>query len=170
MSGEPRLQHYIPRFYLNGFVDPDILAREKKEVIWVYERGKQIRRSSPGHEARQRDFYTFVKDGSRNVDIETWFGKVEDQVAPIVASLVKDKRHITEAERERLALFIGTMQMRTPSGRWLSENRMEPFVTQIMKEAAADAIKFRSFIEENYHLPEGEGFDLEEIRQDILAG
>jgi hypothetical protein len=167
---EPRLQHYIPRFYLNGFTDPGILSREKKEIIWVYERGKQPRRSSPKNEARQRDFYSFVKDRSRNVDVETWFGNLEDQVAPIIARLVKDRRHITETEKQWLALFIGTMQMRTPAGRWLSETRVDPLVTQIMNEAAANAARFRSFIEENYHLPDDEGFDLEEVRQDILAG
>ncbi len=168
---EPRLHHYIPRFYLSGFADPDVLRREKKEIIWVYEREKQIRRSSPENEARQRDFYTFVKDGSRNVEVETWLGNLEDQVAPIIASLAKDRRSITETEKEWLALFIGTMQMRTPSGRYLSEMRIEPFVTRTMKEAAADAAKFRSFIEENFDLPDEDlGFDLEEVRQDILAG
>lgn len=168
---EPRLHHYIPRFYLSGFADPSILRREKKEIIWTYERGKQVRRSYPENEARQRDFYAFVKDGSRNVEVETWFGKLEDQVAPIIASLAKDKRRITESEKEWLALFIGTMQMRTPAGRYLSEMRIEPFVTRTMKEAAADSAKFRYFAEENYHMPEeNQGFDLEEIRQDILAG
>ena len=167
---EPRLQHYIPRFYLSGFVDPDILSSEGKEVLWVYERGKQVRRSSPKSEAKQRDFYTLDVDGSRNVDVETWFGNLEGQVAPIITGLVKDGRHVTETEREWLALFIGTMQCRTPAGRWLADNRMGPAAAQILKEAAADPSKFRSFIEKNYHMPDSEGFGLEEIRRDILAG
>lgn len=168
---EPRLHHYVPRFYLSGFVDPNVLRREKKAIIWVYEKEKQIRRSSPEKEARQRDFYAFVKDGSRNVEIETWLGNLEDQVAPIIASLAKDKRSITETEKERLAVFIGTMQMRTPSGRYLSDMRIEPFVTRTMKEAAADAARFRSFVEQGLQLPgEDLGFDLEEVRQEILAG
>ena len=168
---EPRLHHYIPRFYLSGFADPGALRREKKEIIWVYEREKQVRRSAPAKEARQRDFYAFVKNDSRNVEVETWLGKVEEQVAPIIASLAKDKRRITDAEKEGLALFVGTMQMRTPTGRYLSEMRIDPFVTNVMKEAAADPAKFRSFVEENYQLPaEDVGFDLEEVRRDILAG
>jgi hypothetical protein len=167
---EPRLQHYIPRFYLSGFVDPEILTREGKEVLWVYEKQKPIRCSSPKNEARQRDFYTATQNGSRNVDVEIWFGKLENQVAPIIARLAKDGRHVTEREREWLALFIGTMQGRTPAGRWQDENKIQPAVTQILKEAAADPSKFQSFIKETYHLPESEECTLEEIRQGILAG
>jgi len=166
----PRMQHYIPRFYLSGFADPDILDFEGKEVLWVYERGKQIRRSSPTNEARQRDYYSLVAEGSRNVEVETWLGNLENEVAPIIANLVKDPRHVTELEKQLLALFIGTMQGRTPAGRWFAENKVGPLTNQIIKEAAAHPDKFRSFIKENYHLPEGEDVDLEEVRRDILAG
>jgi hypothetical protein len=167
---EPRLQHYVPRFYLSGFADPDILRTEKKEVIWVYERGKQPRRSSPKSEARERDFYTYVNNGSRNADVEKRLAYLEQQVAPILARLAKDRRLIADSEKEWLALFIGTMQMRTPSGRYLSEARINPLVTQMMKEAAADPAKFRSFIEDTCELPRDEDFDLEKVRHDLLAG
>jgi hypothetical protein len=170
MTG-PRQQHYVPRFYLSGFADPDILAHEKKEVIWVYERGKDVRRSFPNNEAKQRDYYTFVENGSRNVEIETWFGNLESFVAPIISDLAQNPRRITDSEKQTLAVFIGTMQMRTPSGRYLSDNRTEPLASKLMKEAASDAAKFRAFAKENYLLPEGnEKFDLEEIRQGVLAG
>jgi len=168
---EPRQHHYIPRFYLGGFVDPGILARQSKEIIWVYERGKAVRRSSPQNEARQRDFYSFIQNGSANAAIEAWLGSLENRVAPIISSLTDHARDITKQEREMLALFIGTMQMRTPAGRYLSETRIEPVATRLMKEAAADPNQFRAFIEENYLLPDDNaGFDLDEIRRDILAG
>jgi hypothetical protein len=167
---EPRIHHYIPRFYLNGFVDPIILDREKKEVLWVYERGKLFRPSSPSNEARQRDFYTFVEEGSRNTAFETWFGDLEAQVSPIIARLTRDRRHVTDPEKETLALFVGTMQMRTPAGRWLSENRITPLVSRIMKEAAGDPLSFRSFIADNSSHSDYEESELEQIRQDILTG
>jgi hypothetical protein len=168
---EPRQQHYIPRFYLSGFCDAGVLARDKEEVIWVYEKGKDVLRSSPENEARQRDYYTFVQNGSRNVEIEAWLGNLEALVAPIISNLAQSPRHITDSEKEVLALFIGTMQMRTPAGRYFSENRTGPFATKLMREAAADPVKFRAFAEENYLLPgDDEEFDLEEVRQDTLAG
>ncbi len=39
--------------------------------------------------------------------------------------------------------------MGAPARRWLSENQIAPLVAQIIKEAAAVATKFRSFIEES---------------------
>lgn len=167
---EPRQQHYVPRFYLRGFADPHILKRENKEVIWVYARGKHPRRSSPKNEAKQRDFYTSNQDGTRNIDAEIWFGKLEEQVAPIIARLQTDRRHVTEPEREWLALFVGTMHTRTPAQRRLSETRTEPFARQLMKEAAANIEQFRKFVEENPPLMYEQDFDIEEVRQAILAG
>jgi hypothetical protein len=168
---KPRHHHYVPRFYLGGFADPDILERDKKEVIWVYEKGKDVRRSSPENEARQRDYYTFVQNASRNVEIETWLGNLESLVAPIISSLARNPRHISDSEKQLLAVFIGTMQMRTPAGRYLSDSRMEPLTAKLMKEAASDTAKFRAFAEENHLLPaSNEEFDLEGIRQGILAG
>lgn len=167
---EPRQQHYVPRFYLSGFADPLVLGREQKEVIWVYERGKNPRRSSSKNEAKQRDFYSRGQDGSRNMDVETWFGKLEEQVAPIIAGLTRNRRHVTETEKEWLALFIGTMHMRTPAQRRLSETRVEPFVTKLMKEAAGDSDRFRKFVEENPPLWGDQDYNLEEVRQAIVAG
>jgi hypothetical protein len=168
---KPRHHHYVPRFYLGGFADPDILARDKKEVIWVYEKGKDVRRSSPENEAKQRDYYAFVENGFRNVEMEAWFGDLESVVAPIISNLAQNPRHITDSEKQTLAVFIGTMQMRTPAGRYLSDTRTEPLASKLMKEAASDPAKFRAFAEENYLLPKSnEEFDLEEIRQGILSG
>src|SRR5260370_23556219 len=134
----PRQQHYIPRFYLSGFVDPSIFARDRKEVIWVYERGKDVRRSSPEKEARQRDSYTFEQSGFRNVEIEERFGKLEAAVAPIISNLATSPRHVTESEKQILALFLGTMPIRTPAGRCFSVSRTMPFITERLTQADAD--------------------------------
>lgn len=174
--GEPRQHHYVPRFYLNGFADPTILRRENREVIWVYERGKDPRPSSPKNEAKQRDFYSYQQDGSRDFRVEKWLGDVEQQVAPIIASLMRDRRDITESEKARLALFAGTMQVRTPAGRRLAENRIDPLVTKLMEESAVDVSTFRKFVEENSDPAYMGDFNVEdsvqveELRQSILNG
>jgi hypothetical protein len=41
---EPKAQHYIPNFYLNGFTD-------RSRVLWVYEKFKPLRASKPKNEA-----------------------------------------------------------------------------------------------------------------------
>jgi len=176
LMSEPRQQHYIPRFYLSGFADTRILKREGQEVIWVYEKGKEPRRSSPIKEARRRDFYSFEQDGIRRGEAEKWLGDLEDQVAPIITTLVNERRDLTETEKSWLALFAGIMQTRTPAGRRLSENRIDPFVNKIMKEKAADPSAFREFLEETFDPMYMPGFDIdnpqqvEQLRQEILSG
>jgi hypothetical protein len=155
---------------LGGFADPWIQKSEKTDTIWVYEKGREIRKSSPKNEARQRDFYSYAQNGSRNSDVEVWLGNLEARVAPIISILAKNKRTVTESEKEWLALFMGTMHMRTPAARWLSEQRTNPLISRLMRESAADPIRFGAFVEENEPSIGTEGFDIEEVRLEILAG
>lgn len=173
---EPRQHHYIPRFYLSGFVDPRILRRESRETLWVYERGQGPRTSSPEKEARQRDFYTYLDGAARNTSVEEWLSVLEHDVAPIIKSVRQARRNITDSEKELLALFVGIMRVRTPAQRRLGENRINPFVNKMLKEAAADASTFPAFFAKNYDPAYMENFDpkdrllVEALRQAILDG
>src|SRR5216684_156667 len=77
-----RAHHFLPISYLNGFIDPEILRRQKRRVVWVYERGRGVRKSTPENEAHQRDFYLH-ESGS----IEGALAEMESVVAPILADL-----------------------------------------------------------------------------------
>lgn len=173
---EPRQHHYIPRFYLSGFVDPRILRREGRETLWVYERGRGPRASSPAKEARQRDFYSHGEGATRNASVEEWLSTLEQGVAPIIRSLRETTRNITESEKEWLALFVGIARVRTPAQRRLAENRINPFVNKILKEAAADTSAFPAFMAKNYDPAYMGDFDpkdpqqVEGLRQAILGG
>lgn len=173
---EPRQHHYIPRFYLSGFVDPRILRRENRETLWVYEQSQVPRASSPAKEARRRDFYSYGEGLARNTTVEGWLSILEENVAPIIRSLRQTERNITESERELLALFVGITRVRTPAQRRLAENRINPFVNKIFKEAAADSSTFPAFIAQNYDPAYMENFDpadtlqVEALRQSILDG
>jgi hypothetical protein len=61
----PRKHHYIPRFYLAGFASPG-----PKPRLWVYEKGRDPRKSTPKLEGCQRDFYTFEENGEKNFEFE----------------------------------------------------------------------------------------------------
>lgn len=170
MTG-PRQHHFIPRCYLRGFADETILAREHREVIWVYERGKDTRYSSPNSEARERDYYAYLRDGVRNDDFESWLGNLESAVAPILLELSSAPRKPTDSEKQVLAVFVGVMHMRTPSGRYRTENRIQSVASTLMRDAAEDPERFRTFAEENdLALATSSPDSLEDIRRDILAG
>jgi hypothetical protein len=63
----PRKHHYIPRFYLDGFA-----SRQPKPRLWVYEKGRDARKSTPKLEGCQRDFYTFEQNGEKDFEFEEW--------------------------------------------------------------------------------------------------
>ena len=94
-----------------------------KRLLWVYEKGHEPRRSIP--EAYQKDFYSFDKNGTRNVDTERWSAQLEKRIAQLITELVSSKREPTGAEKTCLAVFMGTMYTRTPLGRQLGDERFQ---------------------------------------------
>lgn len=166
---QPRLHHYLPRFYLRAFADPSILRRESKPAIWVYEKGRSPRRGSPDNEACERDLYSFDDDGARNTQAEEWFGRLEGEVAPILLRL-QDREHVlTPSERDWLAVFLGTMYLRTPAGRKWHEERVAPTASQYIAECATNPDTFASLFH-SVHDPNEYQVDVESIRKDILEG
>lgn len=79
-SPQAKAQHYIPKFYLKDFTD-------NQGALWVYEKFKPLRKSTPKREAQRPDDYTHDEDGERDETAEDMFKKVESQVAPIIIKL-----------------------------------------------------------------------------------
>ncbi len=166
---QPRLHHYLPRFYLRAFSDLSILKREGKSAIWVYEKGKAVRRGSPGTEARKRDLYAFEDGGAKNTQAEKWFARLENEVAPILERLQRREHVLTPNERDWLAIFVGTMYLRTPAGRRWHDDRFAPVASQYIAEVATDPDSFASLFHGVYD-PSEYQVDVESIRKDILDG
>ncbi len=169
MPSQPRQHHYLPRFYLDGFCDPLVLDRERKRVIWVYEKGKSARCSTAHSEAREHDYYAFQENGVKNLQAEQWLATVERNVAPIVKRLRDVGYVLTPPEKEWVAIFVGTMHTRTPAGRTLLDTRVGPAASRAIKEAAKDLDEFRSLCE-SINMPVPPEIDLEEVRNEILEG
>lgn len=162
---EPRKHHYVPRFYLANFST----VERKKQRIWVYEKGREPRKSTPGLEGCRKDFYAFEENGQKNTEVETWFSNLEGAVAPLIADLVRTKREPTPKERLRLSVFMGTLYTRTPIGRQLDERLFAPAVTTRIKNAANDPEEFYKLYAEFNTQPSSPD-EVEETRQDVLSG
>jgi hypothetical protein len=68
MAHKPsRKHHYIPRFYVAGFASVG-----PKPRLWVYEKGRDPRKSTPKLEGCQRDFYTREENGEKHFAFEDW--------------------------------------------------------------------------------------------------
>jgi len=162
---QPRKHHYVPRFYLANFSS----LERKKQRIWVYEKGRKPRKSTPSLEGCRKDFYAFEENGQKNTEVETWFSNLEGAVAPLIADLVSTKREPTPNERLRLSIFMGTLYTRTPLGRQLDEDIFAPAVAKQIKSVAHDAeAYYKLYAEFN---PQSDSRELaEQARQEVLSG
>lgn len=90
-------------------------------------------------------------------------------MAPILDRL-QDKEHVIAAsERDWLAVFLGTMYLRTPAGRKWPDQRVAPTASQYIAEAAANPDTFASLFHSVYD-PSEYQVDVESIRRDVLEG
>ncbi len=160
----PRVHHFVPVFYLNGFADPRILERERKRVIWVYEQRKTIRKSTPENEARKKDFYIHER-GS----LEKALSKMEGIIGPIFRKLQHEQYFVTESEKGELAQFVGLMFFRGPSGRQCIDKLSGLAMKEIAKEMAQDETGFN----ERYKRAFGSNkpaMSAEQMREAFLKG
>jgi hypothetical protein len=103
----PKRQHYLPRFYLDGFSRDGLVA--------VYDREKnEIRRQQPKDTTVIGHFYTMVDEqGRKRYEIEALLSEYEGKASPVIKKLAA-KESINADERTDLAVFIALGAMRTP--------------------------------------------------------
>jgi hypothetical protein len=79
-SGEAENHHFLPRFYLKGFMG--------QGKLWVYEHGTTApRESKPKNEGHRLNYNTVAVDGHPDNQVEEMFGKVESLLAPTAKKL-----------------------------------------------------------------------------------
>ncbi len=103
----PKRQHYLPRFYLDGFA--------KEGLVAVYDRDKnEVRRQQPKDTAVIGHFYTMEDaEGRRRFEVEALLSEYEGKASPVIKKLAT-KDTITADERTDLAIFMALGAMRTP--------------------------------------------------------
>lgn len=135
----PRAHHYVPQLYLQGFTDPS----EKKAVLWVYEKGCPVRRSTPAASGHQRDFYAISdKDGKKSFDVEKWLADFEGVVAPVVQR--GDPTEILE-RKALFSIFVALSQQRVPAAREYTQQLYQQMLAALRSDSAATE-QWKSFL------------------------
>src|SRR5882762_10273955 len=120
---EPKKErhHFLPVFYLEGFVDPD-----HEPHLWVYDKeGGDVRPASPRDAGVEKHGYSIPKaDGTRDsTTVENALALIVDQVAPMWAKL-RRLEPLTNAERSMVSLFLALLMTRVPAYRRNIESSM----------------------------------------------
>jgi hypothetical protein len=120
----PKDHHLLPAFYLRGFCNKDLHAKENHEKdpsrcrVWIYDRTQnRCRVRGVKNVAVKRHFYSAdTPEGGRDPTPERMLSVLEGKAASIVKSLYPE-RDLSTPEKGSLARFAAVMMSRTPSFR-----------------------------------------------------
>ena|SRR6266851_436243 len=118
---EPRRHHYVPRCWLAGFT----ASGEKGGRLWVTDLSRQRQwPSTPDNAGHIRDFYRLSDLAPDPVVVEKFFSVLEDQVAPLLKSIDRERRRPDNDELDVLLHFMAYQWVRVP--------RFRPFAFQVL--------------------------------------
>jgi hypothetical protein len=115
---EPKLHHYVPRFYLRSFLDI-------KRQLWIYDKSTdRVFKTSPDRIAAETHFYRLpepLTGASDPLQFEKALSNLESKTSNIFARLIIEAGHLAAAEkvslsdeeRKLLSEFIATQHFRT---------------------------------------------------------
>jgi hypothetical protein len=134
-----QLHHFVPRFHLRRFVDP----AQKRELIWVYERGQEKPDLRPlDRVAAQKDYYAVEgEDGTKIQDAEAILSRIEGLAAPILQRF-EESRSLSKMDRSKLSLFLAFASLRTPKFRDAAEDLLGESLMTFSRKLASDPSKF----------------------------
>jgi len=160
--------HYIPQFYLNGFVDP-----ANPGFIWVYEKGSDKRfKIKPENIAFQTHYYSFdTPNGQKDSEtLENILAETESITAPVFERL-RSFEIPNDEERQIFSAFLGLMMTRVPAMREAVEVATAELIRKTSVTMASNPTAFQQSIEQ-FESDTGEKIDEdpETFRKFVLEG
>jgi hypothetical protein len=103
----PKRQHFLPRFYLDGFANAGMLAVYDRET-------NEVRVQQPVNTGVIGHFYTFEdNEGRKRFELEQMLSEFEAKASSCICKLTA-KQEISPDERADLAIFVALAAFRTP--------------------------------------------------------
>lgn len=116
MSGRPKNQHWVPRFYLKHFATLDTRSTANPKV-WLIDKQGEIsepRLASTQKICGQRYLYTPEnQDGNRDWSFEEYLGRLEDAASNYWDRLANGQLDLSDPEhRDQVAEFLAALHLR----------------------------------------------------------
>ena len=158
--------HYIPKFYLEGFVDS-----RNKPYLWVYEKGgNSIVKASAKDIAVEKHYFSFLDaQGERDSEtLENALAEIEGKVSSVFKKIFNEEL-LSEEDRAIFASFLALMMTRVPNFRNNIATTLESIIKRINLMIASHKKGFAGSIR-RFEQNTGTqiGMPVEELRQFIL--
>lgn len=163
-----RRHHYIPKFYLEGFVDPT-----NEPYIWIYEKGNPaIRKATSENIAVQKDYYSFIGFNGKK-DSETFenaLAEVESKIALAYRKIIKREK-LSDEDKGAFATFLALNLTRVPNFRENIQKATGEILKALSAISASNPASFESFIK-NFEKDTGEKIymPIDNLRRFLLNG
>lgn len=134
MAKGPTKQHYVPRYYLSGWVDPNT-PKGQEPYVWFFKRGERKgRKRAPSNLFTETDLYTLKhQSGKKIYKIEETLSNLEGRYATIFEEKIKNHLPLNEEEHIYLCAFVAVMLQRTLRNR----DNVEGFVDELIEKTVA---------------------------------
>lgn len=111
------MRTYLPRFYVEGFVDPEAHV-EGSPAVWVHRPVIGVFQAAPVEPGGARRHFNEVEEPAlrRNADLERLLAAVEDDAASLIQGKLAARHPLASAERDLLASFFALLGIRLSSG------------------------------------------------------
>jgi hypothetical protein len=120
----PMRQHYVPRFYLELFVDPDVPLIESDYLWECHLPTAAIKRRAPKNVAVRTDYYKIPGVAADVAQMaEETLSQIESVAAPILRRLASGDLELVDQDRADFLFFLAFMSVRVPVFR----DRLESF-------------------------------------------
>ena len=131
-TNKPKGQHFVPKNYLAGFVDPKTPANYEP-YVWIFEKNnRKGYKKSPSNIFKKTDLYTLhLKTGTNDYSIEETLSSIEARFATVYREKIKQHIPLNEEEHVYLCVFVSVMLQRTLRHR----DSLNNFIDQLIKQA-----------------------------------
>jgi hypothetical protein len=107
-GGEPKRQHYVPRFYLKGFVG------QKNRLFVINRPTERTFRTTPDNVAAENYFNRIEVEGMDPNQVEKVLAEFEGETAPALERIKAVKSLANEEDRAALVNLIASIALRNP--------------------------------------------------------
>jgi len=134
-GSKTKQEHYIPRqSYLEYFTDKS----GKKPFIWVYEEPRRLYLNFNGVTPKNitpfnlcKESYLYETSKAKENLLEQALAQIEGDFKQILESKILSKVDLTEEEKNKVAYFISTLEIRTPTNKDHFHNFIDDVLTLV---------------------------------------
>jgi hypothetical protein len=118
MGNTHKAQHWIPKSYLEAWIDPEVPSGYEPYVNMISKDGREAKRRSPANTFTETDLYTAITpNGKRDLRLEHGLSTLESNFAIIRREHFASRRPVCMAEFSMILFFVAAMHFRTPAMR-----------------------------------------------------